>query len=221
MIVRLLVACFFVASAIFFAEVARMNKWVSGERARKVIHILVGVWGAWLPWWLGWRSIVVLGCVLLLGVFIAGRLKFIRSIRSVSRSTAGEYFFPLAIILLAIFFKNQVIFAAAMLQMGLADGMAAVVGTRYGKNTMFKILGTKKTKHGTITFFVLSTTILIWALWLLYPGISFGSLSAGIFTATIAAIVASILTVAELTGQRGLDNISVPLLTAVALTMIG
>jgi phytol kinase len=220
MILRLLIACFFVGSAIFFAEVARMNKWVSGERARKLIHILVGVWGAWLPWWLGWRSIILLGLLLIVGVFVASKLKFIRSIRSVSRSTAGEYFFPLAMILLAIFFDNQIIFAAAMLQMGLADGMAAVIGTRYGKKTMFKVFGSKKSKHGTLTFFVLSSIIIAWSLWALHPGVAFGTIPASMFSVAISGLIAGVLTAAELTGQKGLDNISVPMLTALALSML-
>lgn len=220
MLLRLIVACFFVGSTIFFAEVARMNKWVSGERARKVIHILVGIWGAWLPWWLGWRSIIVLGIMLVAGVFVASKLKFIRSISSVSRSTAGEYYFPLAMIILALFFKNQIIFAAAMLQMGLADGMAAVIGTRYGKKTTFKVFGSKKSKHGTFTFLLISTTIIAWALWAQHPAIAFSSITSGVFTVFLSLIMGSILTIAELTGQKGLDNISVPMLTAFGLMLM-
>jgi phytol kinase len=221
MVLRLLVACFFVGSTIFFAEVARINKWVSGERARKIIHIFVGVWGAWLPLWLGWRSIVVLGIMLMCGVFVVSKLKFIKSIRSVSRSTAGEYFFPLAMILLAIFFKNDIIFAAAMLQMGLADGLAAVIGTRYGKKTSFKVFGSKKTKHGTVTFFVVSTVILTLALWRLQPMAAFSDIISAAVTLILASSIATVLTIAELTGQKGLDNISVPLLTAITLSLLG
>lgn len=220
MILRLLVACFFVGSAIFFAEVARINKWVSGERARKLIHILVGIWAAWLPLWLGWRSIIVLGVVLLIGVFVVERLKFIRSIRSVSRSTIGEYLFPITMIILAVFFKNNIIFAAAMLQLGLSDGMAAVIGTRYGKKTVFKVMGNKKSKHGTATFFVLSTIIFSWALWALHPGLAFVSLSSGVVSVALALGLSLITTGAELTGQKGIDNLSVPLFTAVALRLL-
>ena len=111
---------------------------MSGERARKIIHILVGIWGAWLPLWLGWRSIELLGYMLLAGVFISSKLHWFKSIHSVSRQTLGEYFFPVAIIILAMFFKDKTLFAAGMLQMGLSDGLAAVIGTRYGKKTSFK-----------------------------------------------------------------------------------
>ena len=220
MILRLLVACFFVGSAIFFAEVARMNKWVSGERARKLIHILIGLWGAWLPLWLGWRSIIVLGFMLLIGVFVSNKFRWFRSIHSVSRSTAGEYFFPISMILLALFFKNEIIFAAAMLQMGVSDGMAAVVGTRYGKKTSFKVVGNKKSIHGTATFFILSSAIVFAGLTALHPGMSFLSAYSVFVTAVISAGISTVLTIAELTSQKGLDNITVPLLTAISLGLL-
>jgi len=220
MILRLIVACFFVGSTIFFAEAARMNKWVSGERARKIIHIFVGIWAAWLPLWLGWRSIIVLGFLLLVGVFVAERLKFVKSIRSVSRSTVGEYLFPVTMIILAIFFKNSIIFAASMLQLGLSDGMAAVIGTRYGKKTTFKIMGNKKSKHGTVTFLALSTAIYLWALWSLHPGVAFSSFGASAVSLLLAVSLSCVVTVAELTGRKGIDNITVPLLTAISLTLL-
>ena len=220
MILRLIVACFFVGSTIFFAEAARMNKWVSGERARKIIHIFVGIWAAWLPLWLGWRSIIVLGFLLLVGVFVAERLKFVKSIRSVSRSTVGEYLFPVTMIILAIFFKNSIIFAASMLQLGLSDGMAAVIGTRYGKKTTFKIMGNKKSTHGTVTFLTLSTAIYLWALWSLPPGVAFSSFGASAVSLILAVSLSCAVTVAELTGRKGIDNITVPLLTAISLTLL-
>jgi phytol kinase len=220
MILRLLVACFFVGSTLLFAEAARMNKWVSGERARKLIHIFVGIWAAWLPLWLGWRSIIVLGVMLLIGVFIAERLKLVKSIHSVSRSTSGEYLFPLAMIILAVFFKNNIIFAAAMLQLGVSDGMAAVIGTRYGKKTTFRIMGCKKSWHGTITFFVLSTAIFAWALWALHPGVAFASIGTSIVTLVLCLLMSAVITAAELTGRNGVDNITVPILTALSLSLL-
>lgn len=220
MILRLLVACFFVGSTIFFAEVARANKWVSGERARKIIHIFVGIWAAWLPLWLGWRSIIVLAVMLLIGVYVVERLKFIKSIKSVSRSTVGEYLFPITMIILALFFRNNIIFAAAMLQLGVADGMAAVIGTRYGKKTKFKVMGSTKSKHGTATFYILSTAIFIWALWALHPEIAFESIVSSAVTLILALSLSAVVTVAELTGREGIDNITVPLQTAIALTLI-
>ena len=50
---------------------------------------------------------------------------------------------------------------AAILQMSLADGFAAVVGTRFGNNTRYMVLGHTKSIHGTLTFLVVSIAILI------------------------------------------------------------
>lgn len=220
MVIRLAVACFFVASAIFFAEIARINKWVSGERARKIIHILVGVWGAWLPIWLGWRSIVSLGVLLFIGVLVTDKLKLFKSIHSVSRSTAGEYFFPLTMIVMALFFKNEAIFASSMLLLGLADGLAAVIGTRYGKKTRFRIRGNVKSKHGTVTFFVIAVCIVLWGMYMQNSAIVGDGAVTWSASLVIATGIASVLTVAELVSEHGLDNITVPLLNAVALTIL-
>jgi phytol kinase len=220
MILRLIVACFFVGSAIFFAEVARANKWVSGERARKLIHIMVGVWGAWLPLWLGFRSIIILAVMLLAGVVVSNKLKLFKAIHSVSRSTIGEYLFPVSMILLALFFKRPVLFAAGMLEMGLADGLAAVIGTHYGKKTSFKLFGNKKSIHGTVTFFFVSLGILVFCIDHIHPGLVFGSILSFATTIVVTSMFSAILTVAELTGQRGFDNISVPILTAIGLKLL-
>jgi phytol kinase len=220
MLIRLIVACFFVGSAIFFAEVARANKWVSGERARKIIHILIGVWGAWLPLWLGWRSIIVLGVMLFTGVLLANHLKLFKSIHSIGRSTIGEYLFPMSMVFLALFFKTPVIFAAAMLQLGVADGMAAVIGTRYGKKTVFKVFGQKKTKHGTATFFVCSSVIMFWAIYSLHPAIAGATLASVAVTLLLSVIISSVLTVSELMGIKGIDNVTVPFITAISLQLL-
>ncbi len=223
MLYRLFVACWFVGSAIFFAEVARANKIVSGERARKLIHIIVGLWGAWLPLWLGWRSIEFLGYLLFFGVFISSKLRWFKSIHSVARTTIGEYLFPVAIIILAMFFKDKTLFAAGMLQMGVSDGFAAVVGTRFGKKTSFKILGNKKSWHGTVTFFVCSAIIMSWGVWQAGTfGLSAGTVhSLGVYclVGLVASVMSVGLTLVELVGKYGLDNVLIPVCTAVLLSV--
>jgi phytol kinase len=217
MLLRLFVACWFVGSAIFFAEMARANKLVSGERARKLIHIMVGLWGAWLPLWLGWRSIQLLGFMLIVGVYVSSRYKWFKSIHSVSRSTIGEYLFPVAIILLATFFQNQLWFASGMLMMGVADGMAAVIGTRYGKKTVFRVFGQKKSWHGTATFFVLSFAIILWAFTIQNAPLAEFIQSITLINISVSLVFAVGLTGFELIGIKGLDNITVPLITALGL----
>jgi dolichol kinase len=123
-------------------------------------------------------------------------------------------------IILAVYFKNDIIFAAAMLQLGVADGMAAVIGTRYGRRTTFRVMGSKKSWHGTITFFVFSSAIFCWAIWALHPDMAFSGLMASTVTLVLSLALGFILTIAELTGKNGIDNITVPLLTAISLSLL-
>jgi dolichol kinase len=44
--------------------------------------------------------------------------------------------------------------------MSLADGLAAVIGTRYGNRQKYLVLGYTKSVLGTLTFFVVSLGIL-------------------------------------------------------------
>jgi phytol kinase len=180
----------------------------------------VGIWGAWLPIWLGWRSIIVLGILLLIGVFVSNRFKWFRSIHSVQRETIGEYLFPVSMIVMAIFFKNDTVFAAGMLMLGVADGLAAVVGTRYGKKSMFKVLGNKKSWHGTAAFYACSVVILAWAISVIQPGLSTINFVTLLVTGAIVLSLSAVLTIAELTGQKGIDNLTVPLLTCTALYLL-
>ena len=107
-----------------------------------------------------------------------------------------------------------------MLQLGLSDGMAAVIGTRYGKKTTFTVMGNKKSRHGTATFFILSTAIFVWALWAIHPALAFSSFVSFTVTLLLALSLSVVTTLAELTGQKGIDNLSVPLLTAIALKLV-
>ena len=44
----------------------------------------------------------------------------------------------------------------------MADGLAALVGSRYGENNSYKVLWNKKSIVGTLTFIVMSFNILVW-----------------------------------------------------------
>jgi phytol kinase len=92
------------------------------------------------------------------------------------------------------------------MQMSLADGLAAVVGLKYGAKNAYRIAGNKKSIIGTFTFLIVSFTILtIYAL-------HFGTI--GIPVILSSAVVATLI---ENISPFGLDNLLVPLLVALML----
>ena len=81
------------------------------------------------------------------------RLKVFNSVHAVRRATYGEISYAIAIALAAILFSNPAVYALAIINLGFADGLAAIVGTRYGKKK-YKILGATKTAAGFVAAFL-------------------------------------------------------------------
>ena len=96
---------------------------------------------------------------------------------------------------------------AAILQMGLADGLAALVGVQLGKSNSYIIFNHTKSIAGTITFLVTSIIIL-----LIY--VHFGHAQLSVLWLLIIAAVGSVL---ENVSVRGLDNLLVPVFVAIVL----
>ena len=92
--------------------------------------------------------------------------------------------------------------------MSLADGMAAIIGTRFGNRQKYLVFGYAKSVLGTLTFFIVSLIILI--------GFShYSHTQLGLERTVGIAAAASII---ENLAIRGLDNLFVPL--AVALLLV-
>ena len=178
-----------------------------GELSRKFVHITVGSFVAFWPFFLSWREIIFLSGAFLVVICLSRYLDLFRAIHSVHRPTWGELFFALAVGLVAFITRDEWIYMAALLQMGLADGLAAVVGTTYGKRTRYRVFRHNKSLVGSVTFFVISAVILsVYAYFATVPlsplfiiGLALGA------------------TIIENIGVRGLDNLLVPLLIAVVL----
>lgn len=184
---------------------------VHTELSRKFIHITVGSFVAFWPFFLTWHEIEFMSAAFFVVVSISKQLKILKAIHSVQRPTWGELFFAVAVGLIAFVTHNKWIYMTALLQMSLADGLAAVIGTRYGKKNVYHVFGQAKSLAGTGTFFVVSlATLLI--------GVRLGVIHQGLLLVLSLALSASLI---ENLGTYGLDNILVPLLIASVLRFIG
>jgi phytol kinase len=180
------------------------------ELSRKVVHISVGSFVAFWPFFLSWNEIKLLSVAFLIVVSISKSKRIFQAIHSVQRPTWGEVYFALAVGSIAFVTNDKWVYMAALLLMSLADGLAAVIGVRYGKKQRYLVFGQTKSIIGTATFFVVAAIILI-AYSIYAPGVS---LNIGLL------VVAVLATGIENIGIAGLDNLLVPLLAAYLLTMI-
>lgn len=178
------------------------------ELSRKFIHLTVGSFVAFWPYFLSWHEIVYLSVAFLVGVGLSKYFRVFQAIHSVQRPTWGEVLFAAAVGIITLITHDKAIYAASLLQMSLADGMAAVVGTRYGNRVKYSIFGYTKSVLGTMTFFVISLLILI----------GFSHFSHANLGATRIVGIGAIASLIENFAIRGLDNLFVPV--AVALLLI-
>jgi phytol kinase len=182
------------------------------EFSRKFIHITVGSFVAFWPFFLTWDQIRVLSLAFLIAIVVSKRFHVFKAIHSVQRPTWGEIYFALAVGAIAFVTQSKWVYMAALLQMSLADGLAAVVGTKFGKRQRYLVYGHAKSVIGTLTFFVVSCLILI--VYFMHAQALFGSMLW--LKIVIIGVVSSIL---ENISVQGLDNLLVPLVTALLLTL--
>jgi phytol kinase len=152
----------FVFATLLLNEYLWKKKILKGEGSRKFMHILIGSYGAFWPFFLSWNEILFIS-ILAIGFMVFMRTTHIfHSVYSVRRKSMGDFVAPATLGILAIIEPTKLVFAAAVLHIALADGLAAVIGTRYGKKNAYRVLWNKKSIAGTATFIIVSFNILIW-----------------------------------------------------------
>jgi len=207
---KLLLVATIVLILLLIAEYLWRIKHYYSEITRKFVHITVGTFAAFWPWFLSRSQIELIAVAFLVVVIISRLFTIFSSIHLIGRKTIGEIFFAISIGSIALITSNRYIFMAALLQLSIADGMAAIIGTNFGQRFRYTVFGHSKSLIGSLTFLIFSTTILV-----VYFSISHAS---GTWPTLIwLPIVATFL---ENIGIRGSDNVLVPITVAVVLRLL-
>jgi phytol kinase len=183
------------------------------ETSRKIIHIGTGIIIAFWPYYVEWPIITGLSIAMLAVISISYTCNIFGSIHSVQRITKGEILYPVSVGLCSLFQPEPWIFALAILHLALADGMAALIGLKYGKRTAYTKLSRGKSVAGSAAFFVTSFVLLMLGA-LLLPGADID------YMPIIFACIALGLTVLESLSWYGLDDITVPLGVVAVLSLL-
>jgi dolichol kinase len=190
------------------------TKRVKGERARKFIHILAGIWMAFWPFYIPFYAISMLGFIALIILLYSRKTRLLSSIYDVSRRTYGELLFALAIALCGLLASADWIFTTAILYLALADGTAAVVGRFWGIRNTYFVFGNKHLKKsvaGSVAF-LLSAVVVMGIAWF----IGGESVIREYTFACLVGIPIISLTL-ENTMPFGIDNIVTPVYVTIAL----
>ncbi len=187
------------------AEGLHRLKVAEPELVRKIVHIGVGnvillAWWFHIPTWLGVGASALFSAIALLSY----RISILPSINSVGRKSLGTFFYAVSFgLLIAAFWHRYPEYAAlGILVMTWGDGLAALVGQRFGRHH-YKLWEMQKSMEGSLAMavasYVVSSTILFsvqgssWQTWL------------------IPVAIAIAATGLEAFSRYGIDNLTVPL----------
>ncbi len=215
---ELFIAVFGVGLILLVGEFLWRLKITKGEYARKFVHILTAIFASTWIFYMDSQMIILACMIFVFGVIFFNKFKIFPSIHSIKRATYGEIWFPLGIGITALIFSNPYIYAIAVLHMGVADGMAAVIGVSLGKKAgIFKVMGNTKSIAGSLSFFIISFSlfVLYWQEYTAVP-VFYDNQVQAILVSLSSAFIA---TVVELVSPKGSDNIFLPI-TAGVLAII-
>ena len=190
-------------------EVLARRVRLSPELVRKLAHMSSAILAAFLPLVVSFAEIALLGIVFAAVMAVSLRFHVFNAIHGVKRTTYGEVFFPLGIAALAIVCPSELPFAYGVLVLGLGDGLAALVGGRFGRR-LVPLIQTRKTLWGSGAF--LAASFALGVLVLAPTGVSLS------YALVAAAAMAVALTPVELFLTYGLDNLLLPTIAGLLLT---
>jgi phytol kinase len=199
----------YVGAIVLTAELLHRFGNTQPEQTRKIVHIGTGnviliAWLLNLPAWVGITSAVVAAIAALVSYY----LPILPGVNSVNRRSLGTFFYAISIgVVTAVFWPVDRPYygAIGILIMAWGDGLAAIIGQRFGRHP-YLVFGNKKSWEGTLTMFVVSYAIVTLILVSVF-GPSWQNWFIGL---PVAIVVTGIESIA----QWGLDNLTVPLVAA-------
>ena len=177
-----------------------------GENGRKFVHIVTGCFIAFWPYYLSTKTISILAVLSLAAVLVVRFTKLITAIHDIKRVTAGEYFYPIGLLYAVHYSYTHWVFTAAMLFIALADGMAAVIGKKWGVHKLpIKLFGMEKSYIGSIGYIFFSYVSI---------GVA-AALGGSVFMqqslVTVYVLLPLVSVLLEAASPYGLDNLIVPI----------
>ncbi|BAZ45762.1 putative phosphatidate cytidylyltransferase [Chondrocystis sp. NIES-4102] len=195
----------YLAILVILAEV--LNRLITDdpELTRKVVHIGSGN-VILLAWWFNIsQTVIVSAAIIAAAIAITSYIvPILPSIESVGRKSFGTLFYAISIgVLAACFWQNHPEYVAiGILIMAWGDGMAAIIGQRFGKHH-YQVGTIRKSWEGSLA--MTASALLVTASILLFvEGNSWQVWS-------ISLLVAVVATLLEAFSKLGIDNLTVPL----------
>ncbi len=205
------------------SEAARRGFGLSAEFSRKSVHIATGIVIFLAPFFITRAApVVLIAAVFTLANLAAYVRGWLPAVHHTPRRSYGTVYYPLALLILALLLWDEAadIVAASMLVLALGDGAAGITGELVRAPRSYTLSGDTKSVQGSMAMFLTTLAALHVALVVQQPqSIQTMDLLRTqpmlLFRTLVVISVAA--TAAEALTPRGLDNLSIPLLTAFLL----
>ncbi|MBN1486280.1 MAG: phosphatidate cytidylyltransferase [Anaerolineae bacterium] len=208
-------------------SIGKRLKWPQ-DLTRKLVHIGAGmwIWGILVFFDHWYYGIIPFGTFILLN-YAFYRMQTFKTMDT-QESTPGTVYFAISItILFGLLWRTGgeldrvPIAAAAVMAMTLGDGLASIVGNRWGKHP-YTFMNHTRSWEGTIAMAVFGFAGIYLTLWLLSGStLSPNSVPLSAPQTFLPALLGTIVaTTAEGLSPSGTDNLSVPLLTGLVLYLL-
>ena len=201
-----MISTLFVLLILTISMVAQKKAVFSEEGTRKFVHI--GVSNYWLIAMHFFTSNLWASAVPIIFIIVNSwsyQYEWISSMERSKKELAGlgTVYYPISLTILALVtfssFSEPYVGALGILTMGYGDGLAAIIGSKYGRLKLPFIKG-KKTILGTMTMFFVTFIVIGMVLYIYRPDQS-------LFVVLLLAFIATLL---ELLTPHGLDNLTLP-----------
>ncbi len=177
----------------------------NSEIKRKIVHIGTGnvillAWWLHMPAWIGITASILASAVTLLSY----KFPILPGINSVGRQSLGTFFYAVSIgLLINWFWLQQPHYAVlGVLVMTWGDGLAALIGQRFGKH-LYQIWGMNKSWEGSLTMVLISFIVSS----LIFLGVQGNVWQTWVVSIAVALVATSL----EAFSKFGIDNLTVPL----------
>lgn len=227
-VIGLIASYLYAFGLLFIVEaIGRRLKWQQAF-TRKIIHIGAGMW-IWgiLALFDTWTIGVIPFATFIVLNFVFYRFQIFKAMDAVDSSPGTVYFAISITVLFALLWRTGgaldrvPVAAAAVMAMTWGDGLASIIGQRYGKRP-YTTFGHPRSREGSVAMaigaFVAMALTLLWL-----PGSTLSPNSAVLPFGSVlllTVIGTTVATTAEAFSPAGTDNLSVPLLTGLALFLL-
>lgn len=220
-IIALIIVYAYVGVVFFLAEKVLKSK---PEVSRKFLHIMVGNMIFAMPFFSDpWIMLLFITLPVTVALFFLTEYSPIKIKNSVTESghALGLFFYALIWSILILIYPIMIdsnllwIVALAIVPLVYGDGFAALVGAKWGR-IKYHVFGGEKTLAGSLAMLSVTAVLSVFV-WVFYTAMGYTLPELNFW---YILIISAIATVAEAISYGGIDNLTVPSVTAILYYLV-